>query len=445
MRKGKVVMLGMARPGFDTDLALRLYRESVVLLERLGFDVAGPDGLVTDPDEAGRLAARYRETDADALIVQFSTFGDGRFLTHPVTQLDVPILMWSLPEPEVGGRLRLNSLTGANLASSLLVRVGRRFKYLYRLPDDPEAGTELSCWLRAATTVRGLRRAVVAEVGNPPPGFYTSSVDALALMQKIGPRLTRVDLQTVLQKAAQVPAERYASVIEADRAAVKGLDALAPDQVIRSTQFLLALQDALGSPPPDAVSVRCWPELFTDYKAVACSTLSHLIDAGIPAACEADTLGAVTMLIQHRLTGQATYLGDLVHVDRGRNTCVFWHCGVGAYSLASPRTGPVAGVQPNRNLGFALNNGLKSGPVTIARLGQAEGGFRMLVLKGEALDEPNRFWGTSVEVRLARPVPEVLDAVIYGGFEHHYALVWEDIAGELVELCSILGIPAVTL
>jgi L-fucose isomerase-like protein len=331
------------------------------------------------------------------------------------------------------------------LASSLLVRLGRRFKYLYRLPDDPEAGTELGRWLRAATTVRGLRRAVVAEVGNPPPGFYTSSVDALALMQKIGPRLTRVDLQTVLQKAAQVPAERYASVIEADRAAAKGLDALAPDQVIRSTQFLLALQDALGSPPPDAVSVRCWPELFTDYKAVACSTLSHLIDAGIPAACEADTLGAVTMLIQHRLTGQATYLGDLVHMDRGRNTCVFWHCGVGAYSLASPRTGPVAGVQPNRNLGFALNNALRSGPVTIARLGQAEGGFRMLVLKGEALDEPNRFWGTSVEVRLTRPVGEVLDAVIYGGYEHHYGLVWADVEPELREIGALLGLPVTTL
>jgi L-fucose isomerase-like protein len=151
------------------------------------------------------------------------------------------------------------------------------------------------------------------------------------------------------------------------------------------------------------------------------------------------------MLIQQLLTGQATYLGDLVHLDRERNTCTFWHCGVGPFSLASQRTGPVAGVQPNRNFGFALNNALKSGPVTIARLGQSADGFRMLIIRGEALDTPNRFTGTSVEVRLEQPAQTVLDKVIYGGFEHHFSLVWKDIAAELVELCSLMQIPFVTL
>ena len=176
--------------------------------------------------------------------------------------------------------------------------------------------------------------------------------------------------------------------------------------MVRSTQFTVALRDALGTPPPDAVAVRCWPEFFNEYKAAACSTLSHLIEDGIPAACEADTLGAVTMLMQQLLTGQHTYLGDLVHVDDQRNTCTFWHCGVGAFSLASPKTGPVAGVQPNRNLGFALNHSLKAGPVTIARLGQGPDGLRLGLLCGEAVDGPNTFTGTSVEVRMQRPVRE---------------------------------------
>jgi len=444
MNNGKVILLGMARPGFDTDLALRLYRETVAVLERLGCEVVRPDGLVTDPEEAGKAAAASRGAGADALIVQCSTFTDGRFLTRIVGELDLPILIWSLPEPEVGGRLRLNSLTGANLASSLLVRLGRAFKYLYRLPAEPEAEREVGCWLRAATTARKLKEAVIAEVGNPPPGFYTSSVDALQLMRKIGPRLTRLDLQALLQKAPQVPPEQYNPVIEADRKVVRGLAQLPTEQVVRSTQFYLALREALGDVRPAAVAVRCWPEFFTDYKAAACSTLSHLIEDGIPAACEADTLGAVTMLIQQYLTGQPAYLGDLVHVDGTRNTCTFWHCGVGAFSLASTKTGPVAGVQPNRNLGFALNNSLRSGSVTIARLGQTADGFRMCTLGGEALDGPNSFQGTSVEVRLERPVREVLDAVIYGGFEHHYGLVWADVAGELRELCRLLEIPCVS-
>ena len=136
MQMGNAILLGVARPGFDTDLALRMYRESAGLLEKLGWSVLRPDALLTDPDEAGRAAAGYRDRGADALIVQFSTFTDGRFLTSILNELDLPMLVWSVPEPEVGGRLRLNSLTGGNLAASILVRLGRRFKVVYRLPSD---------------------------------------------------------------------------------------------------------------------------------------------------------------------------------------------------------------------------------------------------------------------------------------------------------------------
>lgn len=441
--KGKAIFLGVGRPLFDTDLGLRLFRQSAAVIENLGYAVLHPDALVTDPEEVGRLAADYAGQGADALIVQFSTFADGQFITRVADELGLPILVWSLPEPEVGGRLRLNSLTGGNLATSLLARLGRKFKFVYGLPDDEDVERDLSHWLSAAMTARRLRGSVIAEVGNPPPGFYTSSVDALALMRKLGVRLTRIDLQNVFQKAAQVPADRYTKAIEQDRAAVKGLDQLVTDQVVKSTQFYLALKDVLGEAKADAIAVRCWPEFFTEYGAAACSTLSHFIEDGVPAACEADALGALTMLIQHSLTGLATYLADLVYVDRERNSCTFWHCGVGAFSLASDRTGPVAGVQPNRNFGFALNNALKSGPVTIARLGESADGFRMLILRGEALDRPNRFAGTSVDVRLEKPVREALENVIYGGFEHHFSLVWKDVATELVELCSLLDIPSI--
>jgi len=262
MPTGNTVLLGVARPGFDTDLALRLYRESAALLEKFGWSVLRPDALLTEPDEAGRAAAGYRDRGADALIVQFSTFTDGRFLTSILNELDLPILVWSVPEPEVGGRLRLNSLTGGNLAASILVRLGRRFKVVYRLPSDARAQAEIGPWLAAARVSARLKQAVVAEVGNPPPGFYTSTVDALTLMRTTGIRLTRIDLQSVLRQAAQIPADRYQPLIEADQKLVAGLPQLASDQVVRSTQFTVALRDAMGTPPPDAVTMRCRPELY---------------------------------------------------------------------------------------------------------------------------------------------------------------------------------------
>ncbi len=60
------------------------------------------------------------------------------------------------------------------------------------------------------------------------------------------------------------------------------------------------------------------------------------------------------------------------------------------------------------------------------------------------MDGPNTFTGTSVEVRVQRPVREILDAMLYQGFEHHYALVWQDVQRELMELSLLLSIPCVT-
>ncbi len=81
--------------------------------------------------------------------------------------------------------------------------------------------------------------------------------------------------------------------------------------------------------------------------------------------------------------------------------------------------------------------------MTIARLGQGPDGLRLGLLCGEAVDGPNTFTGTSVEVQMQRPVREILDAMLYEGFEHHYALVWRDVRRELMELSRLLSIPCV--
>ncbi len=441
MTHGKIAVLGIARTGFDTDLGLRLYQGAVSSLAAQKHDLLRPDSLFTDPEEAGRFAARCRSESVDALIALFTTFADGRFIARIAEEVDRPILVWALPEPELGGRLRLNSLTGANLACSVLARLQRTFKYVYADPEENEAGHQIRTWLRAAIAVQKLRKAVIAEIGNPPPGFYTSAVDPLELMRKIGPKLIHVDLGQVFREAANVPQEQYGPLLHADKLQVKGLADLPDAQVVKSLQFYVALKEICDASKLAAVAVRCWPECFTEYGGAACSALSHLIDDGIPAACEADVLGATSMLVQHFVTGAPTYLGDLVYADRQRNTATFWHCGVGAFALASEATGPVAGVHPTRKMGYALDNSLRRGDITIARLGQTPNGFQMLIIGGEALDHPKQFQGTSVVIQFKRPVREVLDAAMYGGFEHHYALVWEDITQDLVEICSLMQLP----
>lgn len=441
MSHGKVIVFGVARPGFDTETALRNYQATIAFLEQSGYEVIHCGDLVTDPDDAEKLALEYRTREACAVIFQHATFTDGRFLTQVCQHIGLPLLLWSIPEARVEGRLGLNSLTGINLAASLLVRMNRNFRYVLGIPGEAKVRTAVIAWLKAAAVAFQLQRSTVAAVGNPPPGFFTSKVDHLQLLNATGIKTVDMDLETLFQRATQIAEDRSQTAIQNISKIVTGVDALLPEQVAKSTQFDLALADWAKEAKVNAVAVRCWPEFFRDYQAAACSGLSHLTEAGIPAACEADMLGAVTMLIQYYLTGECTFLGDMVHIDPEQNSAVYWHCGVCPKPLASVKTGPVAGVQPNRNYGFAYDNGLKGGPVTVARLGYVAGGFRMLIVKGEAIDLPNRFWGASVEVKLESKVREVFDFIIKQGYEHHFSLVWQDVSNELIELCELLQIP----
>ncbi len=49
--------------------------------------------------------------------------------------IDAPLAIWAFPEPRSGGRLRLNSFCGLNLASHALGRAGVPMAYLYQSPD----------------------------------------------------------------------------------------------------------------------------------------------------------------------------------------------------------------------------------------------------------------------------------------------------------------------
>lgn len=433
----------IGRKTFDMEAAERLFRDSGALLEGMAERVLRPDSVLTSVEELTAWMDGIRGAEPDLVVYQSLTFADAAFIAAIAERFPGEVLVWSVREPSIGGRLRLNSLTGGNSTCHALRMMGRKYDFILGNPDEPRVGRRLRVKLKAAETVRQLRRLTVGVVGDHPPGFYFSGADELELRSRFGIRLHRLDLHRLFRESRDVPEERYAPMIEAAAGKVAGLDKIA-ETTVRYAQFSALLKEHFERTGIQAAAIRCWPDFFTELGAAACSTLSLLIEDGIVSSCEADIPGAVTMYIQRELSGGLPpYLGDLVHVDEAENSVTFWHCGAGAWSLAHSATGAKAGVHPNRKLGFTLDFGLKPGPVTIARLGKTSAGFRMLIMKGEVLDRPQAFSGTSGDVRLSGNVSEVVQALMMDGFEPHYSLVYADIAEELEELCGQLGIEVV--
>ncbi len=443
----RVGFVSFGRPTFDLKQAEFVVKESICALKKQPISLNIANELITSVERATEEAVRLNGS-IDVLIAQFTTFVDARFMVAMASKLQVPVIAWAIREPNQnhGQRLSLNSLTGANMAGRELHQLDIPFELLYGSGEDPNFDERLEYALRYWSAWKKLHQFKVMTLGETPDGFFFSSPGDQALAQ-LGIVIENLDLKETFHRALKLEDQDVENEIEQVKRSVVGLETLPAENVLKFAKMMTVLKQDLEIRKADAVAVRCWPEFFTDFGAAACSTISALSDVGIMGACEADILGSLSMDVLAQLTGSASYLGDLVEINEEKEAITFWHCGAGAFSLARNDTGAQAGRHPNRNVGFTLEFGLKPGVVTILRIGEdRDGSVRALVGRGEVLDEPQRFLGTSGVVQLLDReekgnVLERTTKVIEAGFEPHYAIAYGDAVDRLERLFTSLQIP----
>ena len=113
--------------------------------------------------------------------------------------------------------------------------------------------------------------------------------------------------------------------------------------------------------------------------------------------------------------------------------------------MADPEFPPRGTIHSNRKLPLLMEFPLKPGRVTLARLSEATGEYRLVVGGGEMLRAPLSFSGTSGVLRFDRPVLDVFDTILDEGLEHHIALAYGDHVEALLALARLLGLPVLRL
>ena len=86
--------------------------------------VGSGNELLLDENSVTRAIKSLQSIDYDLLIIFQATFADRTMTVKIATALaddhPVPLLLWAVPDAREGGRLRLNSLCGINLAAHAL-------------------------------------------------------------------------------------------------------------------------------------------------------------------------------------------------------------------------------------------------------------------------------------------------------------------------------------
>lgn len=436
----KIAFFPLARLTFSMPDAEDNFKKSCALLDGLNGNIIRPEGLITSPEMLSKFAGTIDQPDL--IIYQSTTFIGGDFVTELTRRFDCPTIVWAIREPSIdGGRLKLNSLTGAFSAGNSLYTQGREFRFVFGNPDEPEVSKKIRETIKSLEMVKKLRNLVIGVIGSQPAGFGFGAVDEAQLAGKLGTRIIQIEASGIMKRAASFSPEDFTSSLDELKRNANGWEKLPDESLQKHGRLRKAYQDFISENNVGAIASRCWPDFFTDFGAPVCSVLSLLNDSGVAASCETDVAGVISMFIGSELTGGPTYFGDPVAIDESCDGIVFWHCGAGATTLSRKQEGPKLGVHPNRKIGPTMEFGLKAGEVTLLRLGKDQHGFRLFVMKAEALDEPQKFFGTSVTVRPnGGKSAEKVGQFIKDGWEPHFVVAYGDIVPELRLLSELLKI-----
>ena len=451
-RQPRAGFVGFGEVNTPRDLIERKCRAAQAALSAHGVELVATEPVADDPEGVQEARARHELAGADWDILVICVAG--WIPSHTV--IDViepfkhrPMVLWGLTGEVEDGRLVTTAdQAGTTALRAPMVALGYRFTYVYDTSDSPYAAAEAvarACEVARAAAL--LRVARVGMVGYRDMKLHSTLADVVSLRRVVGPEVEVVDTLEIAQRMERVP-DAEIDAVEADVRSAWHFDREPSAELLaKPIRLYLAVMEKVRERGYSAVSIIDVDGIKKLMGFTPAGAMMLLADrGGVATIPENDTLGAVTQLMVRALTGQAAAYFEFYEFMRDRILC-----GVPDYVPAEVVEG---GVQVRLATFGELSEGVlnvsrvRTGRVTLCRLGSVGDRYRMHIATGEAVTPAP--WE---EAGWARPAPELpsLEVVLDGSVREfasrvlgqHYILAFGDQRDRLGELCDLLGIEVV--
>lgn len=419
-----------------------------------GEDVA-PHGLVQNDEQAIRASAYLRSQDVDGVLVGAMDFGDEISAAAVAANLGRPVLLFGTKEGDLreDGERVSDSFCGTLSIGVALRRRGIPFAFAgVVFPEEDQLAARVRSFAGACAATRAFRGARIGQIGVRPERFETVAFDEAVLLRRFGQKVVPVELSEIVRAARELP-EGDVRIRETAEAIAAEATELNVNRAFleKAARLELALKSFYESKRLSAMALQCWPALRPQLGISACSTLGRLTGQGMLTACEVDVLGALDMLVQRGATlGEATpFFVDWTIQHRTRpNTFLAWHCGNGPTCLRARgasvtlrnRSRPLDAPIPEEDAGAGVwEFAVRPGPVTLCRTVEYDGELKMLIARGEVVEDPARERGTSAWVEVP-DLDRLYRTLVEEGFVHHASMIHGDVAEALEQFCRFVGV-----
>jgi len=422
---------------------------AAALLEKQGVELVQTAPVSDDPDgEQSARAVRELQADGDfdLLVVCVAGWIPSWAVFRVIEPFKhKPMVLWGLTGwPHGDHWVTTADQAGTTALRAPMAAMEYRFKYVVTYRGGEPRVDEVMTYARAARAAARLKNAKIGMAGYRDMRLYGTMYDGISLKAQIGPEIEHFELLELAQLMEKSDIHEVARIAREVKKSWKFVKEPQPGTVENSVELYLAISRKIkergyaGFSFNDVDGVK----KLMGFAPAGAMTLLH-DRMSIPSVPENDCLGAVTQVMVHELTGQVgAYLEFYEFLSDGALM------GVPDYVPAEVVDGKIT-VMPNAfgNFGEGLLNvsKLKTGTVTLARLGYANGHYTLHLQLAEART-PGKWeeagWAPpapqlpSLEMIFAEPVEEFIQKVLC----QHYIISYGDHRQELTDLARILGI-----
>ena len=439
------------RAYFNSELAKDVRKQLLKTLADEGYDYvilpedATPTGSssIETREDGLKCAELFRQNRdrIDGIIVSLPNFGFeiGIINAISVADLNVPVLVQACDDEndKVDLDSRRDAFCGKISVCNNLYQYGIPFTdttlHTYSIYSELLA-KDINKFAGICRVVNGLRHARIGAIGARPAGFQTVRASE-KLLQKSGITVVPVDLSEILGAARKIE--------DTDAELLKKLEeikcyAAVPkeysDKLVLQAKFGVAVERWIEANQIDAVAVQCWDSLEQNYGCAACVTMSMLGEKLLPAACEVDIAGAVSMYaLTLAAQGQSALLDWNNNFAEDRNKCVCTHCGNFPKSfvrndLKLGTLGVLGRTLGKVNTFGAVYGKVTKGDFTFFRIStdDTKGAIKAYLGTGEITDDPYGMDGC-IAVTKVNNLQTLIKYICKNGFEHHVAMVRNDV------------------
>lgn len=416
----------------------------------LGFDDTRC-GSVESHEDARKCAKLFGEHagEIDGIIVTLPNFGDERAAANSIrwSGLRVPVLVQA--EPDAVGDMTLedrrDSFCGKISVCNNLRQYGIPFSLTRRHTvgvASAEFGKDVDRFAATCRVVRALRGARFGAIGARTGPFLTVRYSEKVL-ERAGISVETVDLSEILAAAEKAKADK-----DAVKAKVESLRAytecagVTDEAFDRMARLGLAIDAWMAENDLDGMALQCWTALEEIYGVVPCAVMSQMSNSGVPAACEVDIAGAISM---HALAAASGLPSAIVDWNNNYgddpDKCVAFHCSNLPRDVFKTCKmsfqAIIAGDVGKENAYGSIEGRIKAAPATFCRISTDDtaGMMRAYVGEGRFTEDPLESFGGYGVLEIAG-LQTLLQHICRMGFEHHTAV---NLSNTAAAVCDAFG------